>query len=213
MKYYVIHDPSLTDRKKNLEKEFKKFDIHSVEWITTFPKEDLKKIKEVSGTYMPLGYVSCNMKHYDAMNRMVRDNVPEAIIFEDDVIISDFFNENKIPREIPYVKLGKGPPDVELPIGNSPIIFGNNGGSEAYYVKRMFARDFLNNLDLGWTIDVEIHAYLISCGIPLICVPMCYQEYKTSVNEDKKYPITWQQYMTNYQTSPKRSFDEWKLHV
>ncbi len=213
MKYYVIHDPVLVDRRKKLEEQFKKFDIHDVEWVTTFPKEDLKKLGEVSGTYMPLGYLSCNMKHYDAMNRMVHDNVPEAIIFEDDVIITEFFNENKIPREFPYVKLGRGPPDAALPLGKSQVIIGNNGGFEAYYVKRMFVRDFLNNLDLGWTVDVETHAYLFSCGIPLICVPMCYQEYKTSVHENKQYPITWKQYIMNYQTSSKKSFDEWKTYV
>ena len=199
MKYYVVHNDKLTERKKRLN-------IPNAEWVTTFPVEEVGNLTKI--THVPVGYISGSMKHYDIMDRMIRDDVKEAIVFEDDVIITEFFNPDKIPRQFPFVKLGKGTPDMGIQLGDTPIIIGNNAGAEAFYVTQDFAREFIKNIDLQWTIDIEQHAFLISRGIPLVCVPMCYQEFDTSFNT-KTYepPYSWQEYVRRYQTSEKMTFE------
>jgi hypothetical protein len=212
MKVYIIHHAPLVERRVILESELKRVGLDDVEWVTTFPPEHplIQKVRDLTGTRIPNGYISINLKHYDAMSRMVRDNIPEALIFEDDVIFSEFFDVSKIPREFSYVKLGKGVDDMGLTLGDKPIIIGNNGGAEACYMKRLFARDFIENIDIMWTIETEEHAYLFNNQIPLVCVPMCYQKFISSVSEPKDYGITWVQYIRNYSTSKKFSFGKLK---
>lgn len=205
MKYYIAHNDKLVERKKHIEQ----YNLQNVEWVTSYPIEELQNLTKI--THLPLGYISCNMKHYEAMSRMIKDDVKEAIIFEDDVIITEFFNPEKIPKQFPFVKLGKGTPDMNIQIGDNPIQIFNNGGSEAYYIKQEFAREFLKNIDLKWTIDIEEHAFLISRGIPLVCVPMCYQEFETSFNKNAyEPPYSWQEYIQKYQTSNKMTFEQVK---
>jgi hypothetical protein len=194
-----------------MEKMIADHGFDDVEWITDYKIDDqiIDKVVAMTNTHMVPGYISLSLKHYEAFFRMARDNIREAIIFEDDVILSDFWDISKIPRQFPYVKLGKGVPDMNVQLGNTPMIVGNNGGSEAYYVKCMFARDFIENVDLGWTIDIEQHAYLFHNNIPLICVPMCSQEFNTTVQGEKKYSMTWEEYVNvYYKTSQKFSFTQ-----
>lgn len=208
MKVYVLHYDKLTDRRERLEKILKEKGLDKdCEWIIEYPKEHplIQKIIDITGTRIPRGYISTNMKHYEAMYRMIRDDVKEAIIFEDDVIFSEYWDISKIPREFPYVKLGKGVPDMGIPSGDKPLCIGNNGGAEAYYVKRLFARDFLENIDVCWGIEIEQHAYMLQSGIPLICVPMCTQDFgTTSVTEPKDYGMTWIQYIQEYYPKSKK---------
>ena len=210
MKTYIIHHPTLTERRANLEAELKRVGLVDVEWVTSFPPDHpvIQKVKDMTGTKISNGYISGSLKHYDALSRMVRDNIKEALVLEDDVIFSKFFNVTKIPREFPYVKLGKGVDDMRIELGDKPILIGNNAGLEAYYVKRLFAKDFIDNLDILWTIDTEQHAYLVDNGIPLVCVPMCYQNFITSVSDTRDYGISWIQYIKNYATSQKVSFNK-----
>ena len=213
MKIYIIHDDRLSARRMNMEKMISDHGFDDVEWITDYKIDDqiIDKVVAMTKTPMVRGYVSGSLKHYEAMFRIARDNVREAIIFEDDVILSKFWDISKIPRQFPYVKLGKGTPDMNVKLDDTPISIGNNGGLEAYYVKCMFARDFIENLDLGWTIDIEQHAYLFHNNIPLICVPMCLQEYHTTVHGEKKYSMRWDEYIKDYyKTSPKFSFRKLK---
>ena len=207
MKVYVLHCDRLTERRRLLEIQLAKHSLdRDVEWITDFPKEHplVQEWKEKTGTRIPDGYISLSLKHYEAYTRMVRDGIPEAILFEDDVIISDYFDIEKIPRECPFVKLGKGVPDMYIPLGNTPMVIGNNGGSEACYMRREFAEDFLKNLNMMWTIDIEQHGYLIHKRIPLVCVPMCTQDFgATSVHESKDYGMTWIEYIQKWDTFPK----------
>jgi GR25 family glycosyltransferase involved in LPS biosynthesis len=206
MKVYIIHYDKLIHRRLKLEEQLKKYNLTDVEWITEYPKEHpiINKLRFLTDTKIPNGYISNSLKHYEAFRRMCEYNINEAIILEDDVIFSTYWDISKIPREFPYVKLGKGTLDMGIELGNSPRLIGNNGGSEAYYVKRMFARDFIENIDVGWTIDIEQHAYMIHNSIPLLCVPMCSQEYSTSVEGNKDYGMTWIQYIQEYYPKSKK---------
>lgn len=181
MKHYIIHNDVLVDRKKILQDQLDKHSITDVEWVTTFPASHpiISQIKEETGTVLPLGHISCSMKHYDALNRMINENIQEAIIFEDDVVISVFYDEDKIPK-YPYVKLGQGPPDCRVPLGHPLCEVPNAGGSEAYYVTIDFAREYLKCVSFALNVDLEQYFFMRRIGMKPVCLSMCNQEFKTS---------------------------------
>lgn len=199
MKFFVIHHPALTERRKRVEEQLERLGI-SAEWITDYPACELQGVKEHTKSPLPLGYISCSMKHYKVLQKMVDEDIPDAVIFEDDVIFSEHFDVSKIPTGIPYVKLSKPPPDSHPhPIECSSKMYWelNNGGAEAYYVTKHFAETHLNkNLSLRATMDTEIHntltVYYNSSMFP--CVPMCHSEGSpTSVtkNDEQDDDIHW----------------------
>lgn len=208
MKIYVVHHEHNVERRQRLEKELKRLGLNDVEWVTSYPPTDktIDMVRNLTGTKIPNGYISTNLKHYDALHRMVTENIQEAIIFEDDVEFSKFFDISKIPRGYPYIKLGNGVPDMNCENSNQLCILYNNAGAEAYYVTRMFARDFLENIDLLWTVETEQHAYLHNNNLNLYCVPMCFQKFETSVFEPKDYGKTWIEYIQDYKNSKKISY-------
>jgi hypothetical protein len=209
MKHYIIHHPGNVERRVKLEEHLKEKGITNVEWVTTFSKEEVAPLKSINN-YTPLGYISCNMKHHDALDRMIKDGIQEAIIFEDDVVISDIYDESKIPRNFPYVKLGRGANDMLIELSTEPRIIGNNGGAEACYVTIDFARFYNSNISLKWTIETEQHAFLLMYKIPLVCVPMCWQPYECAVHEDMNYPLSWMDFITEYPSYKKYTYKELK---
>ena len=203
MRHYIIHNSKEKERREKLEKQLDEFNITDVEWVTSFPVEELGNLSTLE-SYKPLSQMSCDMKHMDALNRMVKEGLEEAIIFENDVIFSDLYDETKIPK-VPYVKLGRGPPDIQLKFSQEPTVFDNNGGNEAYYVNLRFASTFKPSMK--WTMDIEQQAFLFMKGIPLTCVPMCYQEY-ISTHTVSTPPINWMEFIINFPSYEKYSFDE-----
>jgi hypothetical protein len=181
MKHYIIHNDALTERRESLQKQLDKFGITDVEWVTTFPANHpfVYVVKERLSSVLPLGYISCSLKHYDALRRIVNEGIQEAIVFEDDVIISDFYDESKL-IQYPYIKLGRGPPDCQLSLGSTPHKVPNPGGSEAYYVTADFAREYLKNVTFMENVDMEQYSFLLRSRLLPICIPMCYQEFNTS---------------------------------
>jgi hypothetical protein len=210
MKIYVIHCDTLTERKKN-------FSIQGdIEWVTDFPigHPIIQRAKDITGTSLPDGYISGSLKHYEVCRRMCANDIEEAVVFEDDVIPSEFFDMSKIPRHYPYVKLGNGTPDMHIPLGDNHLLITNNAGAEAYYIKKCFAQDFIENITLGWTIDTEQHAFLVYTGIPLICVPMCTQKYETSFTYSEPWSKeTWQEYIMKWPIMKKFSFRGGNIHI
>lgn len=201
MKYYVVHNPALTERKEKLEAQFKKFGIVDCEWVTTFPAEDMEHVKEFTNSPMTLGYISCSMKHYDAFQRLVDSDEKEAIIFEDDVILTEIFDERYIPKIFPYVSLNMGPPGNQIKEPSRTSGFkNNNGGAEAYYVKKMFAREFLEHINLLRTMDMETYWFWVqntgSVYIPWI--PMCYQNYGETTMNGKATTIEYDEEWDSY---------------
>jgi GR25 family glycosyltransferase involved in LPS biosynthesis len=77
MKFYVIHYSKNTDRRAQLEKQLKDFNIEA-EWITEYDKEDpiIEKIKNVTNSPLSPEMISCNLKHYIAMEKMVKEDIP-----------------------------------------------------------------------------------------------------------------------------------------
>jgi hypothetical protein len=185
MKYYVIHNPKWTERKEKLMEQFQKFGIVP-EWITSYPAEDMEILKTYTKSPMSLGYISGIMKHYDALQRLLDDDDEKgAIIFEDDVILTEAFDEECIPVTFPYVSLNMGPPGDQLEKPSRRFGYKkNNGGAEAYYVNKMFASVFLQNVTLSHGIDLEYYRFLYNFTgtVNIPWVPMCYQNYGEGVS-------------------------------
>jgi hypothetical protein len=114
---------------------------------------------------------------------MINENIQEAIIFEDDVILSEFYKEETLPK-YPYVKLGQGPPDCKVPLGHSLCEVPNAGGSEAYYVTIDFAREYLKCVSFALNVDLEQYFFMRRIGMKPVCLSMCHQEFKRSFHTD-----------------------------
>lgn len=210
IKIYVMHCDELIDRRKRLESEFKRLGLTNVEWITSFPKDDpiIEECRVKTGTKISKEYISLSLKHYEACRRMCEENIEEAIVFEDDVIFSSYFDISKIPRDTPYVKLGKCTPDMNIEFSHDKMTILNNGGTEAYYMRIEFAKNFIENINLMNTIDIEQHGYLIYNDIPLICVPMCTQDFSmtTIPIEKRDFGIEWKDYIYKWDKCKKFKF-------
>jgi hypothetical protein len=209
MKHYIIHNDELVDRRKSLQDQLDKHSITDVEWVTTFPKSHpiISQIKEDIDTVMPLGYISCSMKHYDALNRMINENIQEAIIFEDDVILSEFYDEEKLPK-YPYIKLGRGPTDCMIPLGTPLCKVQNPGGSEAYYVTSDFAREYLKTVSFAINVDLEQYFFMLRIGIVPLGLSMCHQEFKMSFDTTT---IDYKPWAVDYYHGKLHTFDISKL--
>lgn len=202
MKYFVVHHPVLVDRRKKLEKQFNDYGISNcdVEWVTDFPGNQMHKIKEITKSPLQLGYISCSMKYYTVFKKMIDENIPHAIVFEDDVIFTEYFDTSKIPLDIPYVKLCRPLGDSFCTSNGEPFVCYNNGCCEAYYLTKEFAEVCLKNIHLHRTFDLECHNTLIRYyNAPgFLCIPMCYQDSPTTINHEKvEYSEHWTEYVSN----------------
>lgn len=185
MKYYVVHYTKNIERRKSIETQFKEFGITDVEWIEEYDKEDpfVTEIKEKSGSPLTLGLVSCSLKHFVAMKRMVDQNIKEAVILEDDVVLYPEFKRYKFFHPSGFLRLGIGVGILEKcqpPKGTDKIFIASNpGGSEAQWVSLEFAKAAIENMNFDYSIDF-FHMGLL--GENLRCMNLCYQ---TSLIQDE----------------------------
>jgi GR25 family glycosyltransferase involved in LPS biosynthesis len=102
MKIFVIHYKKLVDRKNHMLKQFEKYNITDYEFIE-IDRDELQKYdlsifeKNISNPYKAIF-----LSHCYAYNQ-IKDNYNEALIFEDDVILSDNFINilNNYLKELP----------------------------------------------------------------------------------------------------------------
>jgi hypothetical protein len=160
MKFYVIHYSKNTDRRAQLEKQLKDFDIVDVEWITEYDKEDpiIEKIKKITNSPLSLAMISCSMKHYIAMEKMVKEDIPEAVILEDDVVFLEEFRSAQMYHPCGLLRLGPGVGILEKnqprPSSENIYVINNPGGSEATWMSKEFAKVAVNNANFDNTIDI-----------------------------------------------------------
>lgn len=159
MKYYVVHYTKNTGRRVDLQKQFEIFGITDVEWIEVYDREDplISKIKEVTGSPLSLGEISCTMKHFNAMERMVDGNISEAIIIEDDVVLYQEFLYAKPSHPCGLLRLckGVGLNDSKCPPPSPNDIYRlyNSGGAEASWLSLKFANNAIKNLNFDAPFD------------------------------------------------------------
>jgi hypothetical protein len=155
--------------------------LTDVEWIEEYDKEDplISRIKEKTSSPLTLAEISCSMKHFVAMKRMVDQNIQEAVILEDDVIFYPEFGQTPFFHPCGFLRLGLGVGILEEnkpPRGLKVFIASNPGGSEAQWVSLPFAKAAVENMNFDFSLDMFQYALLHSfTGEKLRCMNLCYQ--------------------------------------
>jgi hypothetical protein len=209
MKHFVVHDPRLVHRREFLEKHLQDRGVTDVEWITGFNSDSklVKWLHQRTQTPMALGYLSCTVKHYIILSEMVRQNIPEAVIFEDDVVLHKNYSQFVPIPGLKFIKLGIGV-NWSLNPGLNPVQTPNYGCSEAQYVTLDFAHEFLNNLNFGHCVDIVYWAYLHHIRHPLVTVPLAHQTSilegsGTTGQSDSKKEMSLRDFIGGWGTLPK----------
>ena len=213
MKFYVIHYTKNTDRRVQLEKQLKDFDIVDVEWITEYDKEDpiIEKIKNITNSPLSPAMISCNLKHYTAMEKMVREDIPEAVILEDDVVFLEEFRSAQMyhPSGLLRLCLGVGVLEAKIPPASPTQVYqvANSGGSEATWLTQQFAMVAIKNVNFDNTIDMiqfSILKHFFNEKLRLMVTA-----YQTSImvpSTGEKHDGSWLEYCENF---PK--YKRWSL--
>jgi GR25 family glycosyltransferase involved in LPS biosynthesis len=116
MKIYVLHSSNLTKRKKHILEQFRIHNIYNFEFIE---KYDITKITDDESIIFDKDYkrtrMSLFLKHLYVYELIAKDNDEEpTLIFEDDVILSDDFNEivkayiKETPEDYDMLFIGSG---------------------------------------------------------------------------------------------------------
>ena len=123
MQIFVINMEKSKDRREYIEKHLSEFGINfdffdavdgralSQEYIdSVFDKETAER----EWKPMNRGEIGCSLSHMAIYEKMIKENIPQAIIFEDDIVLKEDFLPTvnallkKVPTEIDIVKLGHG---------------------------------------------------------------------------------------------------------
>lgn len=224
MKYYVIHYPKRPERKKSLIQQFSDHDISmdDVTWVEGLNKDDhfTKWVKMKTKSPQPLGHMSSAVKQYWIMCDIVEKNIPEAIIFEDDVVIDPEFDKLDIstfPRDIGLLRLGAGVHILDpyfrqniKPDAHQTIAINNPGGCEAFWVTLEFAKNYSSMANFEYTCDMAQHGFLLTHGKPLLLRYVCHQ---TSIGggdstTGEECPGDWRAYVTGFNKLEHISFQK-----
>jgi hypothetical protein len=214
MKHFVVHDPKLVHRREFLEKHLQDRGVTDVEWVTDLNSDSklVKWLHQRTQTPMALGYLSCTVKHYCILNKMVTRNISEAVIFEDDVVLHKDYSQFVPLTGAKFIKLGIGV-NWHLNPGLNPIRTQNYGCSEAQYVTLDFARDLLKNLNFGHCVDIVYWAYLNHMRHPLLTVPLAHQTSilegsGTTGQSDSKKEMSLRDFIGGWVTLPKLTWSD-----
>jgi len=139
MKIFVLHYSKLVDRKRFIMDQFEKQNITDYEFIEQHNKEELVNkhlFKELSDSK-----ISLIMKHFHVYRQAIHHDI--SLIFEDDVILADNFNEtlqkymSQLPKDFDMLFIGDGC-NLHIPSvpnkniyekGLYPTKWGGNGAS------------------------------------------------------------------------------------
>ena len=98
--YFVVHYSKNIDRKQRLEKEFKKYEISFVKWVKEYDRENMtekehlyKHLKKYSEKPINKGQISLTLKHYYALEQIIKNEIPISVIMEDNVTFTDNIKE------------------------------------------------------------------------------------------------------------------------
>ena len=90
--FYIVHYSKNTDRRKRLEKEFKKYDINNVRWITEYDNDTLKDKEKMyvfnsifERKKLTKSLISVTVKHWFSLENIIEKKQEVAVIMEDNV--------------------------------------------------------------------------------------------------------------------------------
>ena len=209
MKIYILNYSKNIERREKLENN-PALSGKDVTWVNEWDREDLfvKWVHWYSKTDQIINHISLILKHMWCLHDMIKNDISECIILEDDVVFENNWFEkfNSIPKQnLQFLKLGSIFQDLKY---DPQTIYqiGNPGGSEALWVTQDFAKITLDNLDFQQTIDIFYGGVLNYIKHPLMCIPVCSQ---TSVYEStsslggNNCKIHWIEYIKNFHSYKK----------
>ncbi|UTC76287.1 glycosyltransferase family 25 protein [Treponema sp. OMZ 792] len=101
MRVFIVNLKESTDRRQHMIEEMKKTNLQ-YEFFDAVNGKDIKNIEEVYdkesaikeyGRELKLGEIGCAMSHLLIFKKMIEEDIEQALIFEDDIIISNDFNK------------------------------------------------------------------------------------------------------------------------
>lgn len=114
MKIFVLHYTKLGDRKIHILEQFKKQNITDYEFIEKYDKEDLQDCDILLfDKCVKTSMISLMNKHFYAY-KLIAKNYENALILEDDVILSDNFTKildkyiSQLPQDYDMLFIGDG---------------------------------------------------------------------------------------------------------
>jgi GR25 family glycosyltransferase involved in LPS biosynthesis len=181
MKIFVLHYSKLVDRKKSIIEQFKKQNITDYEFIE---KYDVNEITDDESSLFETNFkkssMSLHLKHNYVYNLIAKTYL-NALIFEDDIILSDNFKEilnkymSQLPKDYDMLFIGNGSnlhihTDNLIPNKNiyekclEPTSWGGDGATrctDSYIISNKCAKilcKYINNLN--YKINVQIDWWL-----------------------------------------------------
>ena len=169
MKIFVLHFSKLVDRKIHILDQFKKQIISDYEFIEKYDKDEITDNESILfTTHYKKSTMSLYLKH-NYVYKLIAENYENALIFEDDVILIDNFNEvlnkyiTQLPEDYDILFIGDGcnlhiEKDKLIPNKNiyekclHPTGWGGNGASrccDSYIISKKCAIklcEYINNL-------------------------------------------------------------------
>ena len=114
IKIFVLHYSKLTERKNYILEQFKKYNITNFEFIEKYDKDEItdSEIIIFDKTYKK-STMSLHLKHNYVYN-LIAENYDNALIFEDEVILSDNFLDKlnnyiyQLPEDWDMLFIGNG---------------------------------------------------------------------------------------------------------
>lgn len=214
MKIYVVNYSKNVERRKALENNPALIG-KDVTWVTDWDREELfvKWVHWYSKTDQISNHLSAFLKQVWCFNDMIKNNIEECIIFEDDVVFEKDWLEkfNKVPKQnLKFIKLGSIFQNLEYD-PNTIHQIGNPGGAEAIWFHKDFAKLVLDNLDFQQTIDIYYGGILNLMKHPLMCIPVCSQTSVYTSNTScggNNCKIHWIEYVKNFYYYKKFNFNK-----
>jgi len=115
MKVFVIHYTKYKDRKAHILREFEKHNICNYVFIEKYDKEDLTESDRFNfEPSLETGKISLILKHIEAYKIISDNQIKDAIIFEDDIILDESFFDKitkyyeQLPNDFDICFLGNG---------------------------------------------------------------------------------------------------------
>lgn len=164
---YFINLDKRTDRLEKVIKEFKKYNINAIRWPAIIPKTD--------NDHDNVGKWGCKLSHIGIIKHAIENNFDRVFIFEDDIILSDDFNEymdisiksiqiNNIHFDLFYTFSGT---DIDNFKFFNKYISKNNRGmvcTHGYGINKEFFNKFIDiNLNSKEPIDIVLCRTTLDC--------------------------------------------------
>lgn len=195
MKTYVCIYSKNIERKKELVADPRFKILDDVTWIDWYDKEEIECywIKTACLSKLTLEEISCSIKHYEAMYHMVKNNIAEALIFEDDVVFIDGWYDKLKKHISPDIMFMRLDSLFNLVYDGNIKVTDHLWPAEAWYIKKEFAELILKNSTFDVPIDNFVYQTVKNLNMQLLILPLCSQtSILTKLNQTFKHEVVYQ---------------------